>query len=478
MKIIYVLMIFLVSLTILTGCTQTTTVTDATKAEKLEVVTTLFPLYEFAKEVGGDKADVSLLLPPGAEAHTFEPRPSDVTKIASADMFVYIGAGMEPWAHDILEGVKNPDRIDLDASKSVELLKTAEHDEHEHEEEEHTHEEEHEHEEEMHAFEWAGVFELEKGTYTWTFAKVDGEYADPAMHMVILKTTSSDSEGIESQEELAKTLFSKDGVKKLNGETLNAGEFNYELTFNETKDTTSFKIEISEEGSYVFYTEHMPTEFESNEHFFKNAKNEDVEALAQEPEEGHEHEHEEGAEEHHHHGDYDPHFWLDFSQDTKAVDAIAQAYIQKDPANKDYYLANAETYKQKLRSLDESYKQGLKSCKQKEFITGGHNAYTYLGNRYGIEFVAAYGVSPDSEPTPKAIKEIADLASEHNIKYILVEELVSPRMAQAIANDAKAEILVFNPGHNLLKSEFDSGVTFISLMEENLINLEKALECN
>jgi ABC-type Zn uptake system ZnuABC Zn-binding protein ZnuA len=423
-------------------------------SDKISVVTTLYPLYEFSKEVGGDKAEVSLLLPPGTEAHTFEPRPSDITKISSADMFVYIGSGMEPWAQDILDGAKNPKRIDLDTSKSVTLLKTAEEGGHAHEAEG--------------AFEWAGVFELEKGVYTWSFSKVDGAYADPAIHMVLLKTTSSDSEGIELQEELAITLFSKNAIKKNNGETLNVGEFNYELTFDDTKDVSTFKIEITEKGQYVIYTEHMPTEFESDEHFFKDVNRNDVEALAQEPATGHAHSH----------GEYDPHFWLDFSQDIKAVDAIAQAYIQKDLTNKEYYLANAEKYKQKLVALDASYKTGLASCKQKEFITGGHNAYTYLGSRYEIGFVAAYGVSPDSEPTPKAIKEISDLAAEHKIKYVLVEELVSPRMAEAIANDAGAEILVFNPGHNLLKKEFDEGVTFISLMEANLVNLEKALECN
>ncbi|MGV8087340.1 MAG: metal ABC transporter solute-binding protein, Zn/Mn family [Candidatus Woesearchaeota archaeon] len=325
MKNTYVFMIFIfiisiISLTILTSCSQQT-INNNIQNEKLSIVTTLYPLYEFSKEVGGDKVDVTLLLSPGTEAHTFEPRPSDITKIASADIFIYTGSGIEPWAHDILEGVKNPNRIDLDTSKFVELLKTIEH-----------------------------------------------------------------------------------------------------------------------------YEEEYTNETETHE--------DDV------------------------HGEYDPHFWLDFSQDTKVVDAIAEAYIRKDPTNKEYYLSNAQNYKQKLVALDNSYKTGLGSCKQNEFITGGHNAYTYLGNRYGIEFVSVYGVSPDSEPTPKAIKEIADIAAIHNIKYILVEELVSPRMAEAIANDAKAEILVFNPGHNLLKSEFDNGVTFISLMEANLINLKIALECN
>jgi zinc transport system substrate-binding protein len=330
MKTIYALLILLISTCLLiTGCNQNTDLITDSKDNKVSVITTLYPLYEFAKEVGGDKADVYLLLPPGVEAHTFEPRPSDITRIASADMFVYIGSGMEPWAHDILEGVPNSKRINLDTSKSVDLLKTTEHDEHVHEEE-------------------------------------------------------------------------------------------------------------------------------------------DVEALAQEPETAHTH----------NHGEYDPHFWLDFNQDTKVIDLIATTYIQKDPANEEYYLANAEKYKQKLIALDNSYTIGLSSCKQNEFITGGHNAYTYLGNRYNLTFVSVYGISPDSEPTPKSIKEIADIVSEHNIKYILVEELVSPRLAQAIATDAKAEVLVFNPGHNLLKSEFENGVTFISLMEANLINLRTALDCN
>jgi ABC-type Zn uptake system ZnuABC Zn-binding protein ZnuA len=423
----------------------------------LEVVTTLYPLYEFAKEVGGEKIEVSLLLPPGAEAHTFEPKPSDIVKINNADFFVYIGEGMEPWAYDIVEGINNKELTLLDASSKVTLLKTSDHEEHSDE-----------HEEGEYSFEWAGVFELKKGIYTWSSSKVDGEYADPAMHMVFLQTTSSDSEGIESKEELATSLFLKNSIKKSNGDTLTSGEFNYELIFDESKEVTTFKIEITQAGSYVFYTEHMPTEFESAEHFFKDSNKEDIEVAAQEPE----------GEAHRHHGEYDPHIWLDFENDQKIVNTIAELFSDKDPENKEYYFLNAKKYNAKLSKLHLDYTNSLSNCKQKEFISGGHNAFSYLANKYDLETISAFGISPDSEPTPQKIKEIVDLTKEHKIKYIYFEKLVNPKMAETIAKEAGAKTLILNPAHNLLKEQFEEGVTFVSLMEENLANLKIGLECN
>jgi zinc transport system substrate-binding protein len=70
---------------------------------KLKVITTLFPLYDIAKNIGADKVDISLLLPPGMEAHSFEPKPSDIVKINKADVFVYTGKFMEPWAEDVIK---------------------------------------------------------------------------------------------------------------------------------------------------------------------------------------------------------------------------------------------------------------------------------------------------------------------------------------------------------------------------------------
>lgn len=98
-------------------------------SRKIAIITTLFPQYDFAKAVGGDKVDVALLLPPGVEAHAYEPKPSDISKINSADIFVYTGEFMEPWAHDIIKGVDTKVKV-VDASAGVTLMEEEEGDEH------------------------------------------------------------------------------------------------------------------------------------------------------------------------------------------------------------------------------------------------------------------------------------------------------------------------------------------------------------
>ena len=72
---------------------------------RLRVVTTLFPYYDFARAVAGDRADVTLLLAPGREAHSFEPTPLDAVTISRADVFIYNGGEGEVWADDMLDAV-------------------------------------------------------------------------------------------------------------------------------------------------------------------------------------------------------------------------------------------------------------------------------------------------------------------------------------------------------------------------------------
>lgn len=78
--------------------------------QKLNILTTIFPIYDFARTVAGDHADVSMLLPPGAESHTYEPTPRDILKIQNADLFIYIGGESDMWVDQILSslGDKKP----------------------------------------------------------------------------------------------------------------------------------------------------------------------------------------------------------------------------------------------------------------------------------------------------------------------------------------------------------------------------------
>jgi len=95
---------------------------------KVTVVTTLFPVYDMARHIGDGKADVYLLLPPGVEAHSFEPKPSDIVRISKADIFVYTDKYMEPWADDIVRSVTNRDLIVVDAGRGTMELPAVSHD--------------------------------------------------------------------------------------------------------------------------------------------------------------------------------------------------------------------------------------------------------------------------------------------------------------------------------------------------------------
>jgi zinc transport system substrate-binding protein len=92
-------------------------------AEDVSVITTIFPLTEFAQAVGGDRVNVTQLLPPGAEAHTWEPRPSDIVRLSRADVFIYIGAEMEPWVAGILATIENSKLVIIEASQGLPLLR-------------------------------------------------------------------------------------------------------------------------------------------------------------------------------------------------------------------------------------------------------------------------------------------------------------------------------------------------------------------
>lgn len=95
---------------------------------KLQVVTTLFPLYDMAKYIGGEKANVFLLLPPGVEPHSFEPKPSDIVKINEADIFIFTGKFMEPWADDITQSADNKNLVIVDASEGTQMMPAVFHD--------------------------------------------------------------------------------------------------------------------------------------------------------------------------------------------------------------------------------------------------------------------------------------------------------------------------------------------------------------
>ncbi|HAM50239.1 MAG TPA: zinc-binding protein [Nitrospiraceae bacterium] len=304
---------FLVVLTLPSCKTRDTAIM---KEKKISVITSLFPLYDFARNAAGQKAVVTLLLPPGVEPHSFELKPGDILKLNGADIFIYTGKFMEPWVDDALAGIHNPNLVVVDSSAGIPLL--------------------------------------------W-----------------------------------------------------DSGEDQLQ------------------------------------EHDHKG--------------------NERGA---------DPHIWLDFSNAQRMVDTIRDALVKKDPADKDYYVRNAETYKGRLNKLDEKFKASLSHCRKNLFVHGGHFAFQYLAKRYGLKYLSAYpGFSPDAEPTPRELAELTNRLKEEGLHYIFYEELIRPNVAETLAKETGAHLLMLHGAHNVTREEMERGVTFLSIMEKNLENLRIGLQC-
>ncbi len=276
---------------------------------KIKVVTTLFPLYDMARHIGGDKAEVSLLLPPGVEPHSFEPNPSDVVRINEADIFIYTGKFMEPWAASVIKGAADKKLIVVDASLGTRII------------------------------------------------------------------------------------------------------------------------------SIVFHDKDEPA------------------------------------------GAPDPHIWLDFDNAKTMVRNIERAFEASDREDKDFFAKNAEEYDRRLTELDTAYRGTLSTCKKKEIVYAGHYAFGYLAGRYGLKYVAAQGVSPDSEPTAEDLIKLVNQIKKNHIRYVFYEELTSPKIAETLAAETGAKMLLLSAAHNLTRDQFEGGITFFDVLERDLENLRTGLEC-
>ena len=280
------------------------TVPTASSAERLTVVTSLFPLYEFAREVGGEVVDVSLLLPAGAEPHTWEPKPSDIARIHDSDIFIYMGEDMEPWVADLLRPIRKKEILILDIV-----------------------------------------------------------------------------EGLNSPRDIP-------------GPPVN-----------------------------------------------------------------------------------DPHMWLNLEIASQIVTYLADSFSEALPDHEDTFQDNAEAYNKKLDELDDLFFQSLRKCRPRTFVFGGHAAFGPLASRYDLNQISIYSANPDSEPSPRLIAAIVRTIRDQRLKVVYFEDLVNPRLSTVVAREAGVRTLSLNPGGNLTQAQWNAETTFISLMEQNLINLKKGWRC-
>ena len=173
-------------------------------------------------------------------------------------------------------------------------------------------------------------------------------------------------------------------------------------------------------------------------------------------------------------GGKDPHVWLDPTRLATIGDRLAERLGTVDPDRAADYRDRATALRADLETLDKEYDQGLKTCQRRELVTS-HTAFAYLAKRYQLEQVGISGLTPEDEPAPQRLAEVAKEAKEHGATTIFFETLVSPKVAETIAREIGAKTAVLDPIEGLQPG---STADYLSVMRGNLDNLKPALGCS
>lgn len=171
----------------------------------------------------------------------------------------------------------------------------------------------------------------------------------------------------------------------------------------------------------------------------------------------------------------DLHFWLD----PRRLGAVAVAFERQiadvDPGHRRAYARNLAKLQSDLTRLDVSFHRGLAHCRI-DTVVVSHDAFGYLGRRYGLRVVGINGLSPDAEPSPAHVRQLQDLIHSDGITTLFSERLASRQFAESIANDLGIRTAVLDPIEGLSDATADQD--YLSLMRMNLSTLQNANGCS
>jgi zinc transport system substrate-binding protein len=163
----------------------------------------------------------------------------------------------------------------------------------------------------------------------------------------------------------------------------------------------------------------------------------------------------------------DPHVWLDPTRLAAMATAVGRALRRPRAA------ANLAS---RLAALDAEMRAGLASCRRRE-IVASHAAFGYVARRYGLEQIALTGLSPEAEPGPRDLERLVRDVERSGATTVFFEPLVSPRLADTIAREARVRTAILDPLEGLTPGETSAGDGYFSIMRTNLRTLRKALGC-
>lgn len=171
--------------------------------------------------------------------------------------------------------------------------------------------------------------------------------------------------------------------------------------------------------------------------------------------------------------DGDPHFWLSPLRLISAVPKVRAALSAADPTAAQQFQAASTSYVARLQNLHEEFSDGLADCDRRTFVTT-HAAFGLLAEAYDLRQESISGLSPESEPDPARLAELADQISELGVTTVFVEPLAPRGAAETLAREADVTIAELDPLETL---RADSDDDYFSVMRANLAALRNGLGC-
>ena len=492
------------------GCTANT----KNDEDKLKVVTTIFPQYDFVRQIAGDNVSLKMLLKPGVESHSYEPTPADIIAIQDCDLFITVGGENESWVENILKSFDSSKIKVLKLMDCVDVVET-----------EHDHDHDHGHSHEVNPddikdrplTDWEGSWN--SGIPFVNDGSLDGYISG-------LATSNGTTADVEKNNLLAKwkseyNTLKFDGDKlSINGQAEAQYKYaGYELVTSENGDAVWYKFEIVAETQgmpkYIAFNDHG-TGGDDHDHEDEHDHEEDHDhegaahfhlrygdtsfeeilsienwaptffdasasgTVVNETMSGHSHSSHDEEEEHDHGDDheheFDEHVWTSPKNAIKIVNQINEILGMLDSENAESYNEKTQGYITELNNLDSSFREIVDNAARKTLIFGDRFPFRYFADEYGLEYFAAFpGCSTETEPSAGTIKDLIDKVKNEQIPVVFYIELSNMKIANTIIEGTNAKNLLFHSCHNVTSEDFSSGVTYVSLMQQNVETLREAL---
>ena len=472
----------------------------SSKNDKIKVVTTIFPEYDWVREIAGENSnvDITMLLDNGVDLHSYQPTAEDIMKISSCDMFIYVGGESDEWGEDALkESVnKNMKVINLldvlkDTVKTEEAMPGMQ------SEEGHNHGYSH--------FDDSDVQDRSLTDWSGEWQSVYPYIENGDLDEVMERKAESGDKTAEEYKKYYETGYKTD-VEKM---SINGEEGTMEFTKNGVTSKAKYEYKgykiydyssgnrgvcyffesvdnASDAPKYVQFSDHGISPSKA-EHYHIYAGNDSFDALSEEmdnwptyyPAGMTSNEIKEDMLEHEE-KEYDEHVWLSLRNAEKLCDAIADSLCDIDSENKNVYSTNAAVYKNKLKELDDQYRNVVKNSTNKTLLFGDRFPFRYMVDDYGLKYYAAFaGCSAESEASFETISFLAKKVDELGLKNVMTIEKSDKKIANTIISNTKnknQKIFELNSLQSTTSKDVKNGVTYLSVMKSNLNVLKEALQ--